>query len=262
MAPETNHEPLLSLQHVDVRYGGVTALDDVTFDVEKNEILGLIGPNGAGKTTAFNCLSGLARPSRGEVVFNGKPITHEPTYRIAERGIGRTFQHGALFPEMTARENLLVGQHMQARSPFLADALRLRASRRAERTMMRGVEDLIATFGLGPIADHKVKNLPFGLRKRIELVRALASGPKILLLDEPACGLNHEEVIELSSLIKDIRARYQISVLLVEHHMGMVLGVADRIVALNFGKKIADGAPQSVLNDPLVVTAYLGESEH
>ena len=249
---------LLSVENVSVRFGGVTALDDVTFRVASGAICGLIGPNGAGKTTLFNCISRLYDPQSGSIQFDGLSLSAVPRHRVAALGIARTFQNVALFATMTTRDNVRVGAHALGRGGFLANALGLPLAGREERRLSERAEALIDEFGLQSVADRPVGELPFGLRKRVELARALAVGPRLLLLDEPAAGLNHEEVDALAEEIRAIRDRRAVAVLLVEHHMNLVMRVSDQVVALDFGRVIADGRPDEVRADPGVVRAYLG----
>ena len=251
--------PVIAVRDVSVRFGGIVALDGVGFDIREGEILGLIGPNGAGKTTLFNCLSRLYTPSSGAIEFCGRDILGLPAHRIAGLGIGRTFQNVASFRKLSVRDNIRVGAHSASRSDPASDALRLPWVRRHERRTGGTAGDLIRWLRLEDVADLPVAGLPFGTQKRVELARALASEPKLLLLDEPAGGLNHDEVHELGSLIRRIRDERGVTVLLVEHHMSLVMSVSDRVVVLNFGRKIAEGTPEEVQKNPEVVHAYLGE---
>lgn len=248
---------MLDVRDVTVRFGGIVALDGLSFGIDEGQICGLIGPNGAGKTTLFNVVSRIYDPTEGSVHFDGQDLTALQAHEISQTGVYRTFQNLALWPGMTVLENVMVGGHATTKSGFMRSMFRI-GNAAEEKMLKERAYAALHELDLHQHAFHPAAGLPFGTLKRIELARALIGDPKLLMLDEPASGLTHSEVDELAGVIRAIRDKYNLTVLLVEHHMRMVMAISEKIVVLNFGKKIADGDPDLVRNDPAVIAAYLG----
>ena len=250
----------LVVDQVTVRFGGIVALDRVDLVARPGEITGLIGPNGAGKTTLFNCLTGLYRAQSGSIRWQGTQLLGKQPYQVAQHQIARTFQNLALFPKLTVRQNVIVGLHRVRSSDWVSNAVRAPWVRKEEKEIERRADAALEEVGLLSVAARPAVGLPYGTLKRVELARAVASEPTLLLLDEPAAGLAHGEVDELMGLVRQLRDRYDLTVVLVEHHMGLVMRLCDRITVLNFGRTIAAGTPTEVRSDPAVIEAYLGAS--
>lgn len=251
---------ILSIDDVAVRFGGIAALDGVHFSVSEGEICGVIGPNGAGKTTLFNAISGLARVTHGAIVFRDHRLDTLPPHRIHALGVARTFQNLGLYAGMSVLDNVLLGGHLRARGGLLASALRLPQVARGEKTLRREASELLEQLGLADFAEDDALKLPYGTMKRVEIARALMSRPRLLLLDEPAGGLTHEEVEEFSTLLRTLRKTFGLTVLLVEHHVKLVMSLCDHVVVLHLGATLADGTPADIQRDKAVKAAYLGDA--
>jgi len=268
---ETNRKAVLSIRTMSMNFGGLRALSDVDLEVREGEVVALIGPNGAGKTTFFNCITGIYTPTEGEILAyprggNGKDavgvrINGMRTNHVCELGMARTFQNIRLFPSMTALENVMIGRHCRTRSGLLGAILRPSATRREEQEVVDKSYHLLQRVGLEKVANEYARNLPYGAQRRLEIARALATEPFLLLLDEPAAGMNPQETLELKDMVVQIKQEFQVSVLLIEHDMKMVMSLSDRIYVMEYGRVISTGTPAEVSADPQVIRAYLGE-EH
>ncbi len=256
--PESNGSPLLEAKALTRRFGGLIAVNDVSFSVQKHEIFGLIGPNGAGKTTLFNLITGMIPPSSGQLVYQNKNISKLRPHRIAALGIARTFQNIRLFGELSALENVIIARHIHTKSNVFTGVLGLPPAPSEEQKSKQKALELLDLMGLGDRAQEKARNFPYGDQRRLEIARALALKPQVLLLDEPAAGMNPSEKHQLSGFIREIRSKFNLTVILIEHHVPLVMGLCDRIAVLNFGKLIALGNPAAVKSDPAVIEAYLG----
>ena len=252
---------MLSVKNINVYYGSIHAIKDVSFHVNEGEIVTLIGANGAGKTTVFNMLTGVYKPTEGNIILDGKDITGQNPELISKSGIARTFQNIRLFNDMTVLDNVKVGLHNQIRYNMWTGILRLPAYKEKEHEMNREAMKLLKIFDLDKEADYKASQLPYGKQRKLEIARALATNPKLLLLDEPAAGMNPSETAELTETIRRIRDEFNIAVLLIEHDMSLVMGICEGIAVLNFGRIIAKGTPDEIRNNPQVIEAYLGKKE-
>ena len=256
---DMDKRPVLDVRGLGIDFGGLTAVDNFNLMIGRNEIAGLIGPNGAGKTTVFNLLTNVYQPSRGSILLDGVPTAGKKTYQVNRMGVARTFQNIRLFGALTVFENVLIAKHMRAKQNFLSATFRLNA--KEEARMRAEAMALLEEQGLAQLKDEVASSLPYGLQRRLEIARALATSPKLLLLDEPAAGMNPQETQELTDFIREIRDKYHLTVLMIEHHMDLVMQISDRIYVLDFGKLIAEGTPAEISTNQRVIDAYLGVAD-